>query len=122
MHVEYYIEYALKQDPADGHHYYQPIGVWAHGLGGGLNVYGLYLSEETEAQEKADWMLNDLIEAGVRTLPADWLQRKAAGIGLYQGDASPIYVTDGLHADDVAERVLLLIIAGKPLDNPPLPP
>lgn len=120
MRVEYFIEYALRQDPTDGHHYYQPIGVWAHGLGGGLNVYGLYLPEETEAQEKADWVLNNLVEAGTPTLPADWLQRKAADIGLYQGDASPIYITDGLNADDVAERVLALIVSGKPLNDPPL--
>lgn len=121
MKVEYYIEYALKHDPTDGHSYYQPIGVWAHGLGGGLNVYGLYLPEETEAQERADWVLNDLVEQGVVMLPDDWLRRKAASIGLYQGDASPIYVTEGRHADDVAERVLALIVAGKPLGDPPLP-
>ncbi len=86
-----------------------------------MNVYGLYIPEETEAQDKADWILNDLVEAGERTLPPGWLQRKAASIGLYQGDASPIYVTEGLHADDVAERVLALILARKPLGNPPLP-
>lgn len=122
MQVEYFIECALREDPVDRHHYYQPIGVWAHGLGGGLNVCGMFLAEETDAQEKADWLINDLIERDVRTLPPDWLARKADGIGLYQGDASPIYVTEGQHCDDIAERVLALLTAGKPLGDPPLPP
>lgn len=120
MQIRYSIEYKLQQDPVDGRHYYQPIGVWAQGMSWGLNVCGLYLPEETESQDKADWAINDLVDAGTSTLPADWLQRKSADIGLYQGDASQIYVTDGLHADDVVERVLALIVSGKPLGNPPL--
>ena len=33
MRVRYFIEFALEQDQADGHHYYRPIGVWARGDG-----------------------------------------------------------------------------------------
>ena len=119
MRVEYFIEYALKQNPTDGHHFYQPIGVWAQGVGG-LNVCGMYIPEEAEAQDRGDWLINHMIEDDVKTLPPDWLTRKAAGIGSYQGDASPIYATEGLHCDDVAERVLALIIAKKQLGDPPL--
>ena len=54
------------------------------------------------------------------TLTDDWLRRKAASIGMYQGDASPIYVNKGRHADDVAERVMTLIMAGGPIGDPPL--
>jgi len=57
----------------------------------------------------------------VDRLPDDWLRRKAASIGIYQGDASPIYVTEGKHADDVAERVLGIILAREPIGDPPLP-
>jgi len=121
MQIRYFIEYKLQHNPADGHHYYQPMGVLAQGMCGGLNVCGLYLPTETEAQEKADWVINNLVESGAQTLPADWLQRKAADIGLYKGDASPIYMADGLNADKVAERVLALIISGKPFGDPPLP-
>lgn len=65
-------------------------------------------------------MINDLVEQEVMTLLEDWLQRKATSIGLYQGDASPIYITEGRHVDDVAERVLAIILAGGPIGDPPL--
>lgn len=121
MKIRYFIESALRQGP-DGQWYFTPIGVWAHGQGWGLNVCGRYVPDEINAQEQADGVINNLVEQEVVTLPEDWLRRKAASIGLYQGDASLIYITEGRHSDDVAERILAKIIAGGPIGDLPLMP
>lgn len=120
MRIRYFIEYALRQD-AGGHHYFEPVGVWAHGPGLGLDIVMQYLPGNEEAQAIADGIINDLIERGERTVPADFLEQWQGRISLYRGDRSPIYTTDAGSVDNVAERVLALISAGKPLDNPPLP-
>ncbi len=120
MRIRYFIEYALRQD-AQAHHYFEPIGVWAHGPGLGLDVVMQYLPGNEEAQAIADGIINELIERGERTVPADFLEQWQGRISLYRGDRSPVYATDAGCVDDVAVRVLALISAGTPLGDPPLP-
>jgi len=120
MQIRYFIESALRQG-ADGQWYFTPIGVWAHGPGLGMDIAMVYLPGYETAQAAADGIIIDLIERGARTLPPDFLEQQQSIIPLYRGDRSPIYVTEGLHTDEVAERVLALIIAGKSLGDPPLP-
>jgi hypothetical protein len=79
------------------------------------------ISGSTAAQAIADGIINDLIERGERTVPVDFLEQWQGCIALYRGDRSPIYATDAGNVDDVAERVLALIVAGKMLGDPPLP-
>ena len=120
MRIRYFIEYALRQD-AQAHHYFAPIGVWAHGPGLGLDVVMQYLPGSEEAQAIADGIINDLIERGERALPADFLEQWQGRISLYRGDRSPVYATDAGSVDDVVECVLALITTGKTLSDPPLP-
>jgi len=120
MRVRYFIEYAMRRD-TKGHAYFEPIGVWAHGPGLGLDIVMRYLPGSEDAQAIADGIINDLIERGERALPVDFLEQWQGRISLYRGDRSPIYVTDAGTVDDVVDRVLALMIVGKPLGDPPLP-
>lgn len=119
MRIRYFIEYAMRRD-ATGHAYFEPIGVWAHGPGLGMDIAMRYLPGNEDAQAIADGIINDLIERGERAVPVDFLEQWQGRIALYRGDRSPIYVTAAGNVDDVVERVLALIIAGKPLADPPL--
>jgi len=120
MRVRYFIEYAMRRD-TNGHAYFEPIGVWAHGPGLGLDIVMRYVPGNEDAQAIADGIINDLIEQGERALPVDFLEQWQGRISLYRGDCSPVYATDAGNVDDVAEYVLTLITAGKPLGDPPLP-
>jgi hypothetical protein len=109
----------MRRD-TNGHAYFEPIGVWAHGPGLGLDIVMQYVPGNEDAQAIADGIINDLIERGERALPVDFLEQWQGRISLYRGDRSPIYATDAGNVDDVAECVLALIVAGKPLGDPPL--
>lgn len=95
MQIRYFIEYKLQQDPVDGHHYYHPIGVWAQGPGPGLDICMQYLPGYEEEQWRADSIINDLVERGVRSLPDDFLDDWRERMPLYRGDRGEIKV-DGV--------------------------
>lgn len=120
MLVRYFIEYALRRE-TNGHAFFAPIGVWAHGAGLGMDIAMRYLPGNEDAQAIADDIINDLIERGERTLPVDFLEQWQGSISLYRGDRSPVYVTEASNVDEVVKCVLALIIAGKSLSDPPLP-
>lgn len=122
MKVEYFIEYALREDPQDHHSFYEPIGVWAHGTGTRLQLSALFLPGNEARQEKADLTINTLIEQGVRVLPDGWLQEYSYRIPIMRGDGGPVYTTEQYHSsDEVAEAVLKLLAAKKQIPDPPLP-
>ena len=53
MRVRYFIEYAMRRD-TNGHAYFEPIGVWAHGPGLGLDIVMQYVPGNEDAQGIAD--------------------------------------------------------------------
>lgn len=120
MLVRYFIEFTLRRE-TNGHAFFAPIGVWAHGAGLGMDIAMHYLPGNEDAQAIADDIINDLIERGERTLAVDFLEQWQGSISLYRGDRSPVYVTEASNVDEVVERILALILAGKPLSDPPLP-
>ena len=121
MQVRYVIEYALRLDPQDGHHYYAPIGVWAQGPGLGLDIVMQYLPGNEDAQAIADGILNDLVERGIRALPEDFLGQWQGRISFYRGDRSPVYVTDARSTEAVAAILIERMATEKSLGDPPLP-
>jgi hypothetical protein len=72
MNLHYMIEYALRDRLRNPH--YEPIGVWVQGPGPGLDLVIEYLPGNPEAQEEADWIINRLVENGIKSLPEDFLE------------------------------------------------
>ena len=120
MRVRYFIEYALEQDQADGHHFYRPIGVWARG-DGPWDLTILYLPDAELRWFDTQLYICSFMERGDTHFPDDLLEAWIDGVSLYTGDCSPIYETHDHHAEDVAQRILARLIAGEPLRHPPLP-
>lgn len=119
MRIRYFIEFAMRRD-MKGHAYFEPIGVWAHGPGLGMDIAMRYLPGHEDAQAIADGIINDLIGRGERAVPADFLEQWQGRIALYRGDRSPVYATDASTVDDVAEQVVARIATGASLGDPPL--
>ncbi len=85
MSIRYFIEYALEgTDDAPA---WKPIGVWAQGPGPGLDVAMAYLPGYEDQQEEADWVINRLVEDGVKELAADFLDyhQKNGGYRVMRG-------------------------------------
>ena len=120
MRVCYFIEYALEQDQADGHHYYRPIGVWARG-DGAWELTILYLPDAEMRWFDTQLYICDFMERGDTHFPDDLLETWIAGVSLYTGDCSVIYETEAPNSEVVAQRILAHLIAGEPLRNPPVP-
>jgi hypothetical protein len=119
MRIRYMIEYALRlaQPGSASGSWYQPIGVWAYDGNDGWAIE--YLPEEWLRWCDARVYLCGFMERGERT-PDDILERWAATIGTYTGDCSPICEIEASSADEVAARLLALLVAGERLGNPPL--
>ncbi len=83
MRIRYVIEYAIRD--RDSNPRYEPIGVWVQGPGPGLDIEMAYLPGNDEYQEEADWVINRLVENGVRSLPDDFLEYHRATMSPYRG-------------------------------------
>lgn len=92
MRLRYMIEYALRD--RDTNPYYEPIGVWVHGPGPGLDVEMTYLPGNEGYQEEADWVINRLVEDGIRSLPDDFLEHHQVTMSPYRGMRGEIIMTD----------------------------
>jgi hypothetical protein len=117
MRVRYFIEYALEQDPSDGHHFYRPIGVWARGEGP-WEMTLLYLPDAEERQWAADLHTCDFMERGDTHFPDDLLEGWIGSVSLYTGDCSPIYETEAKGSEEVATQILATLISGNSLPTP----
>jgi hypothetical protein len=91
VRLRYFLESRLvKLDPPE----YQPVGVWVQGPGPGLDVVMEYLPGNEDLQEGADWVINRLVEAGVKTLQPDFLDYHRDTLSPYRGVRSEIVETE----------------------------
>jgi len=92
MKLRYMIEYALRSRVRDPH--YEPIGVWVQGPGPGLDIEMAYLPGNAEAEEEAEWVINRLVEAGVKNLAGDFLEYHQRTLSPYRGMRGAIVETE----------------------------
>lgn len=83
MRLRYMIEYAMRDRDTNQH--YEPIGVWVQGPGPGLDIEMAYLSGNEDYQEEADWVINRLVENGIKSLPDDFLEYHRSTMSPYLG-------------------------------------
>lgn len=93
MKLRYMIEYALRDRLRDPH--YEPIGVWVQGPGPGLDLVIEYLPGNAEAQEEVDWIINRLVENGIKSLPEGFLEYHQSTFSPYRGMRGEIIETNG---------------------------
>jgi hypothetical protein len=91
MKLRYMVEYALRDRETNPR--YEPIGVWVRGPGPGLDIVMTYLPGNGEAQEEADWIINRLVENGVKSLPDDFMDYHRATMSPYRGMLGEIVET-----------------------------
>ncbi|MEN6521119.1 MAG: hypothetical protein ABFD46_08225 [Armatimonadota bacterium] len=105
MKLRYMVEYALRDRDTSPH--YEPIGVWVQGPGPGLDILMEYLPGNDDAQEEADWVINRLVENGVKSLPEDFPEYHRAAMSPYRGMCGEISETEEfVTAEECATRVL----------------
>lgn len=86
------VEYARRgplENPS-----YEPIGVWVQGPGPGLDLVVEFLPGNEEAEENAMWVINRLVEAGVKSLQPDLLEYHMATLSPYHGIRGSIEEAD----------------------------
>jgi hypothetical protein len=93
MRLRYFIDSVIRD--RNGSPHYEPVGVWVQGPGPGLDIVMEYIESEDpvvlEAREEADWVINRLVENGVRELPADFLEYHRQTLSPYRGSRSDVY-------------------------------
>src|SRR5690242_1010809 len=96
MRLRYFIDSVIRDRSSNPH--YEPVGVWIQGPGPGLDIVMEYIESDDpvvlEAREEADWVINRLVENGVRELPADFLEYHRQTLSPYRGSRGPVTQTD----------------------------
>lgn len=111
MKLRYMIEYALRDRDTNPH--YEPIGVWAQGSGPGLDVEMAYLPGNEDYQEEADWVINRLVEDGIRSLPEDFLEYHRSTMSPYRGMRGEITMTEEYATPNECKKAILGILQQK---------
>ena len=105
MKLRYMIEYVLRDQIRNPR--YEPIGVWVQGPGPGLDLVIEFLPGNSDAEEDAQWVVNRLVEQGVRSLPDDFLAYHQGTLSQYRGMRSPVIETDKyISAETCASAIL----------------
>jgi len=104
LKLRYMIEYALRDRLHDPH--YKPIGVWVQGPGPGLDLVIEYLPGNPEAQEEADWIINRMVENGVKSLPEDFLEYHRATLSPYHGMRGPVIEDEEFTSAEACARAI----------------
>jgi hypothetical protein len=105
MKLRYMIEYALRDRIRDPR--YEPVGVWVQGSGPGLDLVIEFLPGNTDARQEADWIINRLVENGIRSLPEDFLAYHQTTLPAYRGMRGPVVETDKYTSTEACARVIL---------------
>ena len=105
MRLKYMIEYALRDRIRDPR--YEPIGVWVQGPGPGLDLVIEFLPGNADAAEDAQWVVNRLVEQGVRSLPDDFLAYHHGTLSQYRGMRGPVIETDKYSSAEHSVRGLI---------------
>jgi len=87
MKLRYMIEYVLRDQIRNPR--YEPIGVWVQGPGPGLDLVIEFLPGNSDAEEDAQWVVNRLVEQGVRSLAYH-----QGTLSQYRGMRGPVHETD----------------------------
>lgn len=104
MKLRYFIESRLVTlDPPR----YAPAGVWVQGPGPGLDVVMEYRPGNEELAEDADWVLNRLVEADVKSLQPDFLDYHRDTMSPYRGVRSGIIETEEYRTAEECARAVL---------------
>ena len=104
MKLRYFIESRLVcLDPPK----YKPVGVWVHGPGPGLDILMEYLPGNEDLQEEADWVVNRLVEADVKTLAPDFLEYHRETLSPYRGARSEVVETEEFGGAEECARIVL---------------
>ena len=105
MKLRYMIEYALR-DRIRGPRY-EPVGVWVQGAGPGLDLVIEFLPGNADAEEDAQWVVNRLVEQGVRNLPDDFLAYHQGTLSQYRGMRGPVVETEKYLSAKACAKALL---------------
>ena len=103
MKLRYMIEYALRDRIREPR--YEPIGVWVQGPGPGLDLVIEFLPGNSDAEENAQWVVNRLVEQGVRSLPDDFLAYHQGTLSKYRGMRGPVIQTDEYPSAETCARL-----------------
>jgi len=105
MKLKYMIEYALRDRNRAPR--YEPIGVWVQGPGPGLDLTIEFLPGNADAEEEAQWVINRLVEQGVRTLGDDFLDYHQRTLSPYRGMRGSVVETEEFPSAETCARSLL---------------
>jgi len=105
MKLRYMIEYALRDRIREPR--YEPIGVWVQGPGPGLDLVIEFLPGNADAEEDAQWVVNRLVEQGVRSLLDDFLAYHQGTLSQYSGMRGPVIETGKYTSTESCARVIL---------------
>jgi len=109
MKLRYMIEYALRDRIRQPR--YEPIGVWVQGPGPGLDLVIEFLPGNSDAEEDAQWVVNRLVEQGVRSLPDDFLAYHQGTLSQYRGMRGPVVETEKYFSAETCVKALLVYFA-----------
>lgn len=105
MKLKYMIEYALRDRIREPR--YEPIGVWVQGPGPGLDLVIEFLPGNADAEEDAQWVVNRLVEQGVRSLLDDFLAYHQDTLSQYRGMRGPVLETEKYLSAETCAKALL---------------
>jgi len=105
MKLRYMIEYALRDRIRDPR--YEPVGVWVQGPGPGLDLVIELLPGNTNAREEADWIINRLVENGIRSLPEDFLAYHQTTLPIYRGMCGTVIETGAYTSTETCASAIL---------------
>jgi hypothetical protein len=107
MKIRYFIDYRFDEETGE----FQPIGVWMHNPDDG-DVDMLYVDESCTEAEEANWVINRLVEANLKT-PYDFLEFHQQRSG-YQGmRGSVIESVTELNFEEFARAIVRQEVARK---------
>jgi hypothetical protein len=109
MGLRYFIDSVIRD--RDSNPRYEPVGVWVQGPGPGLDIIMEYIESDDpvvlEAQEEADWVINRLVENGVRELPEGFLEYHRQTLSPYRGSRGPVTQTDDFDSAQACAAAVL---------------